>query len=101
MISQIAISGGLKMRHDEAGSHLREDLGRLTIVEHAEGNLDEVEGALREDRVVLFQKVSATQADALMYKLADRFGLADALKLQAGYAGFRGHRYNIGKYFMS
>jgi len=36
-----------------------------------------------------------------MQAVAGKLGLGDALELQAGLAGFIGHRHNIGKYFMS
>ena len=80
-----------------------EDIGKLIIMEHSSQgiDLDLVLASLRRDLVVLVRSVSADQADGVMHAVADRLGLSNALKLQAGFASFLGHRYNIGKYFMS
>ncbi|MDP9050378.1 MAG: TauD/TfdA family dioxygenase [Acidobacteriota bacterium] len=91
------------MANDEDELVIPEEPGRLRVVEHNEGEieLDLLLQSLREDLVVLIRNVSPEQADRFMYDVADRFRLSDSLKLQAGFAGFAGHRHNIGKYFMS
>lgn len=89
------------MKGNVIGSDIPEGVERLIILEHPNIDLDRVVEPLREDQVVLIQNVSPSGADVLMHRLADRFGLSDALELQAGFAEFLGHRHNIGKYFMS
>jgi len=64
-------------------------------------DLDFVLESLRQDRVVLVQKVGTEQADMVIYEVAGRLGLRDALELQAGLAGLFGHRHNLGKHFMT
>jgi hypothetical protein len=80
-----------------------EDLSKLVTIEYDNSkiDLDLVVESLRQDRVVLVQKVGAEQADSVIYEVAGSLGLRDALELQAGLAGFFGHRHNIGKHFMS
>ena len=57
--------------------------------------------SLQQDKIVLLRNVEPTLADNAMHNVARGFGLADSLKLQAGFASFGGHRRNIGKYYMS
>src|ERR1700746_2203932 len=88
-----------------AGGELmvREDPTKLVIIEHGGRvvDMDLVLASLRNDLVVLVQHLSPEQADDLIHKVAEKLGLSDALSLQAGMAGFHGHRHNISKYFMS
>jgi hypothetical protein len=56
---------------------------------------------LKQDQVVLARNIAAASADDLLFDIAERLGLAERLKLQAGFASILGHRKNIGKYFMS
>jgi len=80
-----------------------EDVSRLMTMSHdgREINVDLIIESLRRDLVVLIRNVAADQVDSVVYSIADRLGLGDALKVQASLAGFLGHRHNIGKYFMS
>lgn len=80
-----------------------EDRGRLRVLSQsqAQGNLDDIIEALKEDSVVLVKNLEADSADHIMHKVASRFDLGDNLKLQAGLASFRGHRQNVGRYFMT
>ena len=80
-----------------------ENLGRLRIVEHDGGgfDVDVVAESLRQDSVIIIRDLRPEQADNCVYEVARSFGLTDALRLQAGFAGFLGHRYSIGKHFMS
>ena len=66
------------------------DLGISSIVE-----------ALKEDKVILLKGVTSKRADEIIAEVADQFGLAQALELQAGFASFLGHRENVGKSFMT
>jgi len=91
------------MTEHEDGLGVPENLSRLMIVEHDGGEIkvDRLLRSLREDMVVLIRNVNAERADSVMYEVADRLQLSGSLKLQAGFAGFVGHRHTIGKYFMS
>ncbi len=81
---------------------IADDFGRVTMLSAREAqNVDQIVNALTRDDVVLAHGVSAEQADSLMRRVATHFGLDERLELQAGFAGFRGHRHRIGKYFMS
>ncbi|MBZ5494662.1 MAG: hypothetical protein LAO76_27360 [Acidobacteriia bacterium] len=82
---------------------IREDTARLVIIEHGDRavDMDLAVESLKKDLVVLVQNLSAEQADHVMHQIAEKLGLSDALSLQAGMAGFHGHRHNISKYFMS
>ena len=82
---------------------VREDPTKLVMIERGDLDVDMglVLASLRNDLVVLVQHLSPEQADDLMHKVAEKLGLSDALSLQAGMAGFHGHRHNISKYFMS
>jgi hypothetical protein len=91
------------MTHINTHLMVREDLEKLTILEHHNHDidLDLVVKALRRDQVVLIRKVDAARVDGLIHNLANQFGLADTLKLQAGFAAFQGYRHNIGQFFMT
>jgi hypothetical protein len=51
--------------------------------------------------VVLIPNVAGDDIDSLIENVAEQLGLRASLELQAGFAGFLGHRRNIGKYFMT
>ena len=91
------------MKRDGSESSIRDDSSKLVTVQYDNSklDLDLVLESLRQDLVVLVQKIGAEQADRVVYEVAEKFGLRDALELQAGLAGFYGHRHNIGKHFMS
>src|SRR5580698_9236432 len=91
------------MTHSGSEVGVREDPDRMIIMDSRSCGIDMnlVVTALRQDRVVLLRNVEADGADNVMRALADRLGLGASLELQAGFAGFLGHRHNIGKYFMS
>lgn len=57
--------------------------------------------SLRQDLVVLVRGLSHAEADQLMSRIADGFGLQENLELQAGFAAHMGHRQNMGQYFMT
>lgn len=91
------------MTKNENGSTVREDRTRVVITElkNSKADLDLIVKSLRQDHVVLVQKVEAEQADRVMYEVAEKLALHDGLELQAGFAGLFGHRHKVGKYFMS
>src|SRR5262249_26878908 len=94
--------GECKLTVKESHLDLPEDSSRLvTIANSHDANLDFVRKSLQEDLVVLIRNVEADRADTVMRDVADGFGLGETLELQAGLAGLKGHRHNIGKYFMS
>jgi len=62
---------------------------------------DLITDALKHDFVALVTDVSAAQADSLVMEVSKRFSLHESLELQAGFAGFYGHRSNVGRYFMT
>jgi hypothetical protein len=80
-----------------------EDTNKIRILEHfgRELDVDAILALLQGDLVVLLKNIDATEADELMWKVADRLGLGKQLELQAAFAAYHGHRHNIGKYFMS
>ncbi|MGI8548598.1 MAG: hypothetical protein ACR2M1_14940 [Gemmatimonadaceae bacterium] len=74
----------------------------MTLDRGATGvDVESIIAALRQDQVVLIPGVAPEQADDLMFRVAERAGLAEALQLQAGFADLHGHRTRIGKYFMT
>jgi hypothetical protein len=82
---------------------VQEDRDKLTIFEcgkHVPG-IELLERELQSDRVTLLKGVSPERSDEIMLRVADRFGLATNLELQAGFAKFAGHRDNVGRYFMT
>jgi hypothetical protein len=95
--------GGLYIvLHDNAPS-VSEDLSRLLVLRKTSNqvDIDVLIKALKEDSVVLLQNVEADAVDNLMYVIAQGLGLVESLELQAAFASIHGHRFNIGKYFMS
>jgi hypothetical protein len=84
-------------------SIVAEDLSKLVTIECDQRSLDLdiVLQCLSQDLVILIQNLDAAQADNVIFKVAERLGIADSLELQASFAGFQGHRHNIGKYYMS
>lgn len=87
----------------DAGSGIQEDLNRLSILQYedparcAQRVMDE----LRRDQVVIIQNVEPENADVVMAEIAEVIDLRSALEVQAGFASIKGHRDNIGQYFMS
>src|SRR5580704_14241300 len=84
-------------------SDVYEDPERLRTLEFCGSHapVDEVLRCLRQDCVVVITGVPEEQADVVVREVADRLGLRDRLELQAAFAEVRGHRRNIGQYFMS
>jgi hypothetical protein len=64
-------------------------------------DVDIILSSLAEDSVVLIPNVAGDDIDSMIVTVAERLGLRGSLELQAGFAGFLGHRSNIGKYFMT
>jgi hypothetical protein len=91
------------MRDDEVEQVVPEDPGRLIVTEFLHGKADVglLLQYLRDDLVVLIRHVTPEQADEIMYEVAEGFSLNESLKLHTVFAGFLGHRHNIGEYFMS
>jgi hypothetical protein len=91
------------MTSGESEVSVPEDHSRLKIMELNGGRIDIgiLLQALREDLVVLVENLISEQADNIVYEVADALHLSNSLRLQAGFAGFGGHRHNIGKYYMS
>lgn len=91
------------MKENLEESDIQEDPTKLVTVECEQSRIDVdfITKALRQDSVVLLKGQSADSADQVVYKIAEKLDLSDALELQTGFAGFQGHRHNIGKYFMS
>lgn len=88
---------------DDGRDDLPEDASRVVTLEHgaAGPDVESIVTALGQDQVVLIPGVAPEQADDLMFRVAERAGLAEGLKLQAGFADLHGHRSRIGKYFMT
>lgn len=82
---------------------VREDLSRLVVFPSAVKNeiANEIIKNLKQDDVVLVQNVEPDQADALIFAVAEKLGLSDSLAIQSAFASSKGHRKNIGKYYMS
>jgi hypothetical protein len=80
-----------------------EDISRVVVLppKNPVIDVDLAIHSLRQDQVVLIQDVGAGKADNIMHDVAQKLGLLDSLQLQAGFADLRGHRYKIGKFFMS
>lgn len=64
-------------------------------------DLQEVENALKNDKIILVKNVLPEQADPLIENTAKHFRLLDSLMLQSAFASSKGHRDNIGRYFMT
>jgi len=64
-------------------------------------NVNDAVDSIRKDMVVLIRNVPAEETDGIIHAVADGFGLADELALQASYVSIYRHRHNIGKYSMS
>jgi hypothetical protein len=84
-------------------SEVPEDTSRLRVAEYDSRriNVQSALSLLREDCVVLVRKVGPDQADQVVSDVAEGLGLSDSLKLQAAFATFKGHRVNVGEYFMT
>ncbi len=79
----------------------REDPVRLSIVELGAQTVDALLDALARDQVALVRGCGLESAESLIEGVAGRLDLRERLELQAGFAAFRGHRRNVGRYFMS
>lgn len=64
-------------------------------------DMDAVSNALKNDKIILVKNVSQEQADPLIEAAAKHYQLFDSLLLQSAFASSKGHRDNIGKYFMT
>lgn len=83
--------------------YVPEDRSRLMVLGHERCGTDisvAIE-SIKNDMVVLVQNVSAEEAENFVHGIADGFGLAEELALQASYVELYRHRRNIGKYSMS
>jgi hypothetical protein len=80
-----------------------ENLSKLVVMEHGRSGIDAqlILEPLKRDCVVLISGADADGADRTVQSLAEHLGIGDSLELQAGFAGYYGHRQNIGQYFMS
>jgi len=79
---------------------IEEDRSRLLTID-GEASAASIAAALRGDLVVLIRNVTSDGAEGLIRDVAEQFDLVERLELQAGFAGFLGHRHPIGEYFMS
>jgi hypothetical protein len=79
---------------------IEDDKSQLLTIQR-DADATRVAAALRQDLVVLIRNVGPDRADRLVRDVADRFDMLDRLELQAGFAGFLGHRQTIGEHFMS
>jgi hypothetical protein len=91
------------MTGDLLNSTVPEDTTKLVFLEQRNGEVDtrRIIEALKLDLVVLIPGLQAEQADALINNVCRMLGLRDTLELQAGFAGFLGHRHQVSRYFMS
>jgi len=56
---------------------------------------------LKNDQVVIVTGVAAEEADDILAAVSEAIDLKSALEIQSGFASIKGHRDNVGKYFMS
>lgn len=82
---------------------VREDTSAVAEIalSAARRNPDAILDELKNDRVILVAAASPQEIDPLLLGVAERLGLRSQLELQATFAAVRGHRRNVGKYFMS
>ncbi|TQV81100.1 TauD/TfdA family dioxygenase [Aliikangiella coralliicola] len=85
----------------ETKNCISEDRSRLVALGSDDKNEELIVGLLKKDQVVLVQGIEPHEADSLMYSIAAKFGLAESLEVQAAFASSKGHRENIGRYYMS
>lgn len=91
------------MEHRSAGCCIIEDSSRFSETRHetVEASVRFASLSLRKDSVALIRGVNEDEADAIMFEVAEQFGLSDQLEIQAGFAEFRGHRKRSSRYFMT
>ncbi|MFT6044424.1 MAG: hypothetical protein ACI9WC_000121 [Arenicella sp.] len=79
------------------------NLEKLEILNgRAEGaSAENVLNALKQDKVVLVKGLLPEGADQLMAAVADALHIRNELEIQAGFASIKGHRQNIGRYYMT
>jgi hypothetical protein len=89
--------------HGMSAYGVPEDPSRLVLLQHGEDacTSEAIVEALEHDQVALIRNMCLGDADAIVARVAESFGLRDQLELQAACASLRGHRTNIGAYFMS
>ncbi|WP_039913347.1 hypothetical protein [Cellvibrio mixtus] len=86
----------------EVVHNIPEDTARLTVLdENITGIVAQIVLALKNDQVVLVRGVTQKNADDMMFNVAQNFGLDHKLEVEAGFASVKGHRENVGKYFMT
>jgi len=85
----------------ETKNLLSEDLSRLVTLKSDNRDEEFIVDLLKKDQVVLVQDIEQKDADNLMHSIAAKFGLADSLEAQAAFASSKGHRENVGRYYMS
>ncbi|TVZ37744.1 hypothetical protein P886_2088 [Alteromonadaceae bacterium 2753L.S.0a.02] len=75
----------------------------LNLIQHSDisSTAKTVISGLRNDDVVIVQNVAAELADTILAEVADQLGLKSQLEVQSGFAAIKGHRDNIGTYFMT
>lgn len=85
------------------GSDVLEDPTKLAVVRRVGNNLDLdlILRLLAENLVVLVRGVSPDDADTAIQRIADQCGLRRDLEVQAAFASIRGHRQNLGRYYMT
>ena len=79
-----------------------EDPSRLRVlVNGRDRNVNIAVESIRKDMVVLIRNLSADESENALHAVAEGFGLAEELALQASYVELYRHRHNTGKYSMS
>lgn len=89
--------------YDRSYSKVREDVEKLVVGDWRSNRIDlqSIVQSLRMDRVVLVRGLTFQDADNLIYRIAQVFGLEEALELQAEFANSLGHRSRVGRNYMT
>ncbi|PUA26920.1 MAG: hypothetical protein B0W54_21160 [Cellvibrio sp. 79] len=86
----------------EAVRAIPEDTTKLVVLDESViERVGRIVLALKNDQVVLVRDVTQKDADDIMFSVARHFGLDNKLEVEAGFASVKGHRENVGKYFMT
>jgi|GEM_PF-1465648 len=82
---------------------VEDDLSKLEEIALGDVDVvrDQIIETLKRDHVALVRGATQEQADDILLRVTEFFGLSEALEIQAGFASVKGHRENLGKYFMS
>jgi hypothetical protein len=89
--------------NNEKNSRIPENKSMLKIITTDVPNfgISSIVEGLKEDKVILLKGITSKKADEIITEVADKFGLAQALEIQAGFASLHGHRENVGEKFMT